>query len=55
MSKESFSDLGVSEPAVAALAQRSIHTPFSIQSLVIPDASRPRLRRSSRLSGAQQG
>ena len=38
MSKESFSDLGVSESAVAALARRSIHTPFSIQSLVIPDA-----------------
>ena len=38
MSKESFSDLGVSEPIVAALARRSIHTPFSIQSLVIPDA-----------------
>jgi ATP-dependent RNA helicase RhlE len=38
MSKESFSDLGVSEPTVAALARRSIHTPFSIQSLVIPDA-----------------
>src|SRR5215204_4624032 len=38
MSKESFSDLGVSEAIVAALAQRSIQTPFSIQSLVIPDA-----------------
>ena len=38
MSKESFSDLGVSEPIVAALARRSIQTPFSIQSLVIPDA-----------------
>ena len=38
MSKESFSDLGVSESAVAALARQSIHTPFSIQSLVIPDA-----------------
>ena len=38
MSKESFSDLGVSESTVAALARRSIHTPFSIQSLVIPDA-----------------
>jgi superfamily II DNA/RNA helicase len=38
MSKESFSDLGVSEPIVAALERRSIQTPFSIQSLVIPDA-----------------
>ena len=38
MSKESFSDLGVSEPIVATLARRSIQTPFSIQSLVIPDA-----------------
>ena len=38
MSKESFSDLGVFEPTIAALSRRSIHTPFSIQSLVIPDA-----------------
>jgi ATP-dependent RNA helicase RhlE len=38
MSKESFSGLGVAEPIVAALAQRSIHTPFSIQTLVLPDA-----------------
>ena len=38
MSKESFSDLGVSEPIVAAIERRSIHTPFSIQALVLPDA-----------------
>ena len=38
MSTESFSDLGVSERTVAALARRSILAPFSIQSLVIPDA-----------------
>jgi ATP-dependent RNA helicase RhlE len=34
----SFSDLGVAEPIVSALARRSIETPFSIQSLVLPDA-----------------
>jgi superfamily II DNA/RNA helicase len=38
MSKQSFSDLGVAEPIVAALARRSIVTPFSIQTLVLPDA-----------------
>ena len=38
MSKESFSGLGVAEPIVAALARRSIYTPFSIQRLVLPDA-----------------
>ena len=38
MSKLSFSDLGVAEPIVAALARRAIETPFSIQSLVVPDA-----------------
>ena len=38
MSKESFSDLGVAEPITSALARRSIHTPFSIQTLVLPDA-----------------
>ena len=38
MSKQSFSDLGVAEPIVAALARKSIETPFSIQSLVLPDA-----------------
>jgi ATP-dependent RNA helicase RhlE len=34
----SFSDLGVAEPIVSALARRSIETPFSIQALVLPDA-----------------
>jgi superfamily II DNA/RNA helicase len=38
MSKQSFSDLGVAEPIAAALARRSIRTPFSIQTLVLPDA-----------------
>ena len=38
MTNESFSSLGVAEPIAAALALRSIHTPFSIQSLVVPDA-----------------
>jgi ATP-dependent RNA helicase RhlE len=38
VSQESFSGLGVAQPIVAALARRSIHTPFSIQTLVVPDA-----------------
>jgi ATP-dependent RNA helicase RhlE len=38
MSKESFSGLGVAEPIIAALAKRSIHEPFSIQTMVVPDA-----------------
>jgi ATP-dependent RNA helicase RhlE len=38
MSHQSFSDLGVAEPIAAALARRSILTPFSIQTLVLPDA-----------------
>src|SRR5215216_7078540 len=38
MSHQSFSDLGVAEPIAAALARRSIRTPFSIQTLVLPDA-----------------
>jgi superfamily II DNA/RNA helicase len=38
MSRQSFSDLGVAEPILATLARRSIHTPFSIQALVLPDA-----------------
>src|SRR5437763_3588051 len=38
MSQESFADLGVSAPVVAALAKRDIHDPFRIQALVIPDA-----------------
>jgi superfamily II DNA/RNA helicase len=38
MSTRSFSDLGVAEPLVGALARRSITVPFAIQSLVVPDA-----------------
>jgi ATP-dependent RNA helicase RhlE len=38
MSHQSFRGLGVSAPVAAALAARSIHEPFSIQSLVLPDA-----------------
>jgi superfamily II DNA/RNA helicase len=38
VSQKSFADLGVAEPITAALARRSISTPFSIQELVLPDA-----------------
>jgi ATP-dependent RNA helicase RhlE len=38
VSQQSFQGLGVSQPVVAALAARSIHEPFSIQALVLPDA-----------------
>jgi superfamily II DNA/RNA helicase len=38
VSQKSFADLGVAEPIAAALARRSIYTPFSIQELVLPDA-----------------
>ncbi|HEU4448969.1 MAG TPA: DEAD/DEAH box helicase [Gaiellaceae bacterium] len=38
MSKESFRALGASAPVADALARRSIVEPFSIQSLVLPDA-----------------
>jgi ATP-dependent RNA helicase RhlE len=38
MSHQSFSELGVSTPVVDALAARSIHQPFPIQLLVLPDA-----------------
>jgi superfamily II DNA/RNA helicase len=38
MSQESFRELGVSAPVADALAARSIHTPFKIQELVLPDA-----------------
>jgi ATP-dependent RNA helicase RhlE len=38
MSKETFADLGVAEPIVEALAKRSITTPFSVQTLVVPEA-----------------
>ena len=37
MSTQSFADLGVSKPVVAALAGRGIHTPFAVQKLVIAD------------------
>jgi ATP-dependent RNA helicase RhlE len=38
MSNQSFHELGVSAPVVAALAARSIIEPFSIQELALPDA-----------------
>jgi superfamily II DNA/RNA helicase len=38
MSQESFAALGVAEPIAAALARRSIHVPFAIQALALPDA-----------------
>ena len=38
MSKQSFRELGASPPVVDALAARSIHEPFRIQELVLPDA-----------------
>jgi superfamily II DNA/RNA helicase len=38
MSKQSFRELGVSQPVVDALAARSIDQPFRIQELVLPDA-----------------
>ncbi len=38
MSQQSFPELGVSAPVVAALAARSINQPFAIQALVLPDA-----------------
>ncbi len=34
----SFAALGVSAPVIAALTRRDIHTPFAIQTLVLPDA-----------------
>ncbi|HEX2070297.1 MAG TPA: DEAD/DEAH box helicase [Thermoleophilaceae bacterium] len=37
MSSQSFADLGVSKPAVAALAARGIDEPFAVQQLVIAD------------------
>jgi ATP-dependent RNA helicase RhlE len=37
MSSQSFADLGVSKPVVAALAARGIETPFAVQNLVIAD------------------
>src|SRR2546430_8709865 len=38
MSQPSFRELGVSRPVVDALAARSIHKPFRIQELALPDA-----------------
>ena len=38
MTQQSFRELGVSTPVVDALAARSIHEPFRIQELVLPDA-----------------
>jgi ATP-dependent RNA helicase RhlE len=38
MSQQSFRELGVSAPVAEALAARSIHEPFRIQELVLPDA-----------------
>jgi superfamily II DNA/RNA helicase len=38
MSMKSFRELGLSEPVLRALAARSFTTPFTIQSLVLPDA-----------------
>ncbi len=38
MSQQSFRELGVSAPVVAALAARSIQQPFSIQERALPDA-----------------
>jgi ATP-dependent RNA helicase RhlE len=32
-----FADLGVSEPVAGALAERGIETPFTVQSMVVPD------------------
>jgi ATP-dependent RNA helicase RhlE len=37
MPSQSFADLGVSKPVVAALAARGFHTPFAVQKLVIAD------------------
>ena len=38
MSKQSFRELGVSQPVVDVLAKKSIDHPFRIQELVLPDA-----------------
>jgi len=38
VSQQSFRELGVSAPIVDALAARSIHEPFPIQALALPDA-----------------
>jgi superfamily II DNA/RNA helicase len=53
MSTQSFADLGVSQPAVAALAERGFTEPFAIQRLVIADvlAGRDVLAKSPTGSG----
>jgi superfamily II DNA/RNA helicase len=38
LSQQSFRELGASAPVADALAARSINEPFTIQSLVLPDA-----------------
>jgi superfamily II DNA/RNA helicase len=50
---QSFADLGVSQPVVAALGKRDITSPFAIQSLVLPDllAGRDVLAKSPTGSG----
>ena len=50
---QSFADLGVSTPVVRALAERGVHEPFAIQSLVIGDvlAGRDVLAKSPTGSG----
>jgi len=40
MSNQSFGELGLSAPVVAALADRGINEPFNIQQLALPDALR---------------
>ena len=40
MSNQSFRELGLSAPVVAALADRGINEPFNIQQLALPDALR---------------
>jgi superfamily II DNA/RNA helicase len=38
MSRQSFADLGVSDPVARALARRGVTTPFSVQRSIVPDA-----------------
>src|ERR671917_1353121 len=53
MSSQSFADLGVSKPVVAALSARGFHSPFAVQKLVIADvlAGRDVLAKSPTGSG----
>ena len=44
MQRNPFAGLGVAEPIIEALRRRSIHSPFSIQTLVLPDAPRGKRR-----------